>query len=89
MHDDDGLRPEFTRVVIRHFPKAVNVRELLHSTLDRLLDMMFQEKETKGCVSVTSMDPEPAPFAGHTLVIGLDLDAQPEDYEGLDESEGQ
>lgn len=84
MHDDDNLRPEFSKVTMRHFPHPVTIRELLHSTLDRLLDEMVAQSEPRGAVSVTNMDPGDSPFAGHTVVLALDLDPHDLDYEGLD-----
>jgi len=84
-HDDDNLRPEFSKVTLRHFDHPVSIRELLHSTLDRLLDEMIAGGEPRGAVSVTNMD-EPSgdnPLSGHTVVLALDLDPPVDGYEGL------
>lgn len=89
MHDDQpgGVpqKPEFAKVTLRHFDHPVSIRELLHSTLDRLLDEMVAASEPQGVVAVTNMDPGGAPFAGHTVILALDLDPQTEAYEGMDD----
>lgn len=87
MHDDDNLRPHFSKVTLRHMTEPVTLRELLHSTLDRLLDEMIQETEPRGCVAVTNMDPSGPenPLSGHTVVLALDLDPESGEYEDLDE----
>ena len=92
MHDDmeGGVPqpgPQFERVVLRKFDEPVTIRELLHSSLDRLLDYMGAHGEPQGVVSVTNLDEVGAdnPFAGHTVVLAIDMDPQPETYEDLNE----
>lgn len=84
MHDDQpgGVpqKPEFAKVTLRHFDHPVSLRELLHSTLDRLLDEMVGASEPRGVVAVTNMDEGDKPFAGHTVILALDLDPQDGDY---------
>ena len=83
MHDDDGLVPNHkTKVKVRHFDQPVSIRDLLHSTLDRLLNELLINQQPQGVVSVTCLDPE-GEFAGRTVLLALDLDTQEEDYEGL------
>ena len=89
MHDDDGLIPAPAReskLILRHFDKPVGIRELPHSTLDRLLNEMLTFQEPVGCVTVTSLDVE-GPFAGRSVLMALDLDPQESNYEGLNEPE--
>lgn len=82
MHDDDGLIPAHTRLKVRHFDQKVSVRELLHSTLDRLLNEMLILQQPQGAVSVTCLDTD-GDFAGRTVVMALDLDPEEKDYEDL------
>lgn len=72
-----------TRVVIRHFDKSVTIRELLHTSLDRLFDYMSQQNELAGVVSITPLDvPE---LNGNSIVLALDFAPHEHDYEGLNE----
>ncbi len=80
MHDDDGLE-NTNPLVLRHFEDPVSVRELLHSTLDRLLDTLITNQETIGAASVTVLGATGATndvFGGKTIFIALDLDPQNE-----------
>lgn len=86
MHDDDfPIKPEFAKVTLRHFDHPVSIRELLHSTLDRLLDEMVAHSEPQGAVAVTNMDAGDNPFSGRTVVLALDLDPHDEEFEEPDE----
>lgn len=90
MHDDyPGGVPqgstEGAQIRLRHFDKPISIRDLLHSTLDRLFDAMIAKKESMGVVAVTNMDPGPSEWAGHTVVLALDLDPTSHEYEGLNE----
>lgn len=87
MHDDDpggvpqGNRPD--RIVMRSFDQPVSVRQLLHSSLDRLFDYMIAQRELAGVVAITPMDvPE---FDGGSIVLALDFAPHEHDYEGLNE----
>ena len=90
MHDDQpgGVpqgKPKVERIVMRQFDKAVSVRELLHSSLDRLFDYMIAQRELAGVVAITPMDvPE---FDGGSIVLALDFAPHEHEYEGLDDSE--
>ena len=77
--------PGTERVIMRHFDKAVSLRELLHSSLDRLFDYMVEQREAAGCVSITPLDvPE---FDGGSIVLALDLMPDKHDYDGLHDEE--
>lgn len=85
MHDDQpgGVpqHPREERIIMRHFDKSVTVRELLHSSLDRLLDFMNEHKEPAGVVAITPMDtPE---FEGGSIVLALDFAPHEHEYDGL------
>jgi hypothetical protein len=84
MHDDDGLIPREpqAQIKLRHFDRPVSVRELLHSTLDRLLSAMILHSEPQGVVAVTCMQGT-GEFAGRTVVLALDLDPAAQEYDGL------
>lgn len=82
MHDD-MQQPPAERVVLRHFDAPVSMRQLLHSTLDRLFDYMIEQKEPAGCVAITPLDvPE---MQGGSIVLALDFVPHAHDYEGLNE----
>ena len=96
MHDDQpggvpqGPKlPNDVRVVMRHFDKPVSLRELLHSTLDRLLDEMIRTEEPAGVVAVTNLDEHDTVMGGRTVVLALDLDPAAHEYDdcGLGEPE--
>ncbi len=79
MHDDDGLENE-NPLVIRHYEHPVSVRDMLHGTLDRLLDTLIANHETMGAASVTVLAAEGITeqiFGGKTMMIALDLDPGP------------
>lgn len=79
MHDDDGLVDKHP-LVIRHYENPVSVRDMLHGTLDRLLDTLIASHETMGAASVTVLSAEGITeeiFGGKTMMIALDLDPQP------------
>jgi len=84
MHDDmiGGVpQPHEDRVILRSFEKSVTVRELLHSSLDRLLDFMLEHKQPAGVVAITPLDtPE---FDGGSIVLALDFELDEHNYEGL------
>lgn len=87
MHDDmeGGVpqQPRAERIVMRTFDEAVSVRQLLHSSLDRLFDYMIEQRELAGVVAITPMDvPE---FDGGSIVLALDFAPHAHEYEGLDE----
>jgi len=88
MHDDDGLVDK-NPLVLRHFEQPVSVREMLHNTMDSLLDELIRNHETMGAASVTVMSAEGITnelFGGKTMLIALDLD--PQDCPGCAECEG-
>ena len=79
MHDDDGLENE-NPLVLRHYDTPVSVRDMLHGTLDRLLDTLIANHETMGAASVTVMQAEGITneiFGGKTMMIALDMDPGP------------
>lgn len=85
MHDDQpgGVPqlPQGERIIMRHYDKAISLRELLHASLDRLFDYMVEQKESAGVVAVTPMDvPE---FDGGSIVIALDFAPHEHEYDGL------
>ena len=88
MHDDmDGGVPQGQpdRIIMRSFNEPISVRQLLHSSLDRLFDYMIAQRELAGVVAITPMDvPE---FDGGSIVLALDFAPHEHDYEGLDDPE--
>ena len=89
MHDDQpgGVpqQPPIDRLVMRSFDEPVTVRQLLHSSLDRLFDYMIQQRELAGVVAITPMDvPE---FEGGSIVLALDFAPHAHEYEGLDDGD--
>lgn len=87
MHDDQpgGVPqgPQTERVIMRSFDNPVTIRELLHSSLDRLFDFMMAQRELAGVVAITPLDvPE---LNGNSIVLAIDFAPHEHEYEGLDD----
>lgn len=82
MHDDDEIPPIHQigpMPVLRHFDQGISLREMLHGTLDRLLDKLVTEQETMGAAAVTILSASGETdkvFGGRTVMLALDLDPQ-------------